>query len=73
MDQTTLGSTCEKRVSPLRAIRLKCMDCCCQQIVEVRNCTVTSCNLWPFRMGHNPNRKGLGGKPGQPMPARERG
>ena len=40
--------------APLRAIRLKCMDCSCQQIVEVRECSVTSCALWPYRMGHFP-------------------
>lgn len=55
-------SQAPKRVSPLRAIRLKCLDCCCQQIVEVRNCHITSCELWPFRMGKNPNRAGLGPK-----------
>ncbi len=43
-----------------KAIRLKCMDCTGQQIVEVRECTVTNCPLYHFRMGKNPfsNRKG---------------
>lgn len=47
--------------SPLRAIRAKCMDCTCQQIVEVRECTATDCPIHPFRMGKNPNRAGKGG------------
>lgn len=43
-----------------RAIRAKCLDCCCGQESEVRRCTATRCALWPFRMGVNPfsNRKG---------------
>jgi len=47
-------------LSPLRAIRAKCLDCCCWQEVEVRNCPSVKCALHPFRMGKNPNRKGLG-------------
>jgi hypothetical protein len=43
-----------KRLSPLKAIRLHCIDCCCGQIKEVRKCTATTCNLWVFRMGHRP-------------------
>lgn len=39
---------------PLRAIRLKCLDCCCGQIVEIRECVVTSCALYPYRMGCYP-------------------
>jgi hypothetical protein len=60
--QQDSNSAREKRVSPLRAIRLKCLDCSGQLINEVRNCTITCCNLWPFRMGRNPNRAGIGNK-----------
>jgi hypothetical protein len=41
-------------VSPLRAIRAKCLDCCCGQISEVRRCEAVSCPLWPFRAGRHP-------------------
>jgi hypothetical protein len=43
-----------------KAIRAKCIDCSCGQESEVRECTVTNCALYPFRMGKNPftNRKG---------------
>ncbi len=43
-----------------KVIRLKCMDCTGQQIVEVRECKIERCPIWPFRMGKNPfsNRKG---------------
>ena len=49
-------------LSPLKAIRQKCLECCCQQSAEVRLCPCEDCALYPYRMGHNPNRKGIGGK-----------
>ncbi|MFY9211881.1 MAG: hypothetical protein WAO69_12190 [Aestuariivita sp.] len=42
------------RVSPLRALRLKCLDCCNESAQEVRLCTAVDCASWPFRMGKNP-------------------
>ena len=48
-------------LSPLKAIRAKCLDCCAEQPSEVRLCPSEKCPLWPYRMGHNPNRKGIGG------------
>jgi hypothetical protein len=42
------------RVSPLRALRLKCLDCCNGSAREVRLCTAVDCPRWPFRMGKNP-------------------
>ena len=42
------------RVSPLRALRLKCLDCCNDSAQEVRLCTEVDCPSWPFRMGKNP-------------------
>lgn len=43
--------------SPLKAIRTKCIDCCCNQINEVKLCPVSDCPLHPFRFGKNPYRK----------------
>lgn len=43
----------EKRPT-LKAIRAKCLDCCCHQINEVKLCSCTSCPLWPYRFGKNP-------------------
>lgn len=43
--------------SPLKAIRAKCLDCCCDQITEVKLCPVSDCPLHPFRFGKNPFRK----------------
>ena len=48
-------------MSPLRALRKKCLDCCCGQIAEVRLCEATNCPLWPFRAGRHPWH-GLRGK-----------
>lgn len=40
-----------ERVSRSKAIRLKCLDCCCGQPSEVRKCPAVDCPLWRFRMG----------------------
>lgn len=45
--------------NPVKAIRAKCLDCCCGNPNEVRLCTVESCALFPFRFGKNPYRKEL--------------
>lgn len=43
--------------TPLKAIRSKCIDCCCNQISEVKLCPASDCPLHPFRFGKNPYRK----------------
>lgn len=47
----------DKRISPLKAIRLKCLECSCGSSYEVKLCPVTRCALYPFRDGHNPFTK----------------
>ncbi|GJN64895.1 hypothetical protein JCM17207_15200 [Faecalibacterium gallinarum] len=42
-------------MTPVKAIRAKCLDCCCGSAKEVRLCPVYGCPLYPFHMGHNPN------------------
>lgn len=42
--------------NPVKAIRVKCLDCCCGQANEVKLCTVNNCALYPFRFGKNPYR-----------------
>lgn len=44
-------------MTPMEAIKSKCLDCCCGQKTEVKLCTSTSCPLYEFRLGKNPNRK----------------
>ena len=43
--------------NPLKAIRERCLDCCCDQPSEVRKCTAVRCPSWPYRMGTNPFRE----------------
>ncbi len=43
-----------KQLTPMKAIRLKCLDCCCEQKQEVRACPVLKCSLWKFRLGLHP-------------------
>ena len=45
-------------LTPLRAIRLKCLDCCGESALEVKLCTVSRCALYPYRMGKNPDNRG---------------
>lgn len=41
----------EERITRGKAIRLKCLDCCCGNSAEVRRCPATGCPLWRYRMG----------------------
>lgn len=47
----------EKKLTPLKAIRLKCLDCCCGSSREVSLCSATKCPQWPLRFGKNLSRK----------------
>lgn len=47
-------------MTPMKAIRAKCLDCCCDSSNEVRLCTIQKCPLYPYRFGKNPNRSGIG-------------
>lgn len=38
-------------LSRVKAIRAKCEDCMCGQMAEVSRCNITTCPLWPYRMG----------------------
>lgn len=42
--------------TPVKAIRKKCLDCCCQQSKEVRLCTVINCAIYPYRFGKRPDK-----------------
>jgi len=46
-----------KKVPPLRAIHLKCLDCMSWQENEVKKCPSRDCILHPFRMGKTPTIK----------------
>ena len=44
--------------TPRKAIRAKCLDCCCGHPSEVRICTAVKCPLYPYRMGKRPKMDG---------------
>ncbi len=46
------------KTTPIKAIRAKCLDCCCGKATEVNLCPAKDCPLHPFRFGKNPNQKG---------------
>jgi len=39
----------EVKVPVAKAIKLKCLDCCCWDRNEITNCTVRQCGLWKLR------------------------
>jgi len=41
-----------KEVSPMKAIRQKCLDCSCGSSEEVKNCFAKKCPLYQFRFGY---------------------
>ena len=45
----------EKRLTRAKAIRAKCLDCCCGQAIEVRLCPCKTCPLYSYRMGKEIN------------------
>ncbi|MCD8215263.1 MAG: hypothetical protein LUC97_06465 [Clostridiales bacterium] len=48
----------EKTITnPVKAIRAKCLDCCCGSSNEVKLCPAEDCPLHPFRFGKNPYRQ----------------
>lgn len=44
-------------MTPMEAIRAKCLDCCYDNAYEVRMCSCKKCPLYDFRFGKNPNIK----------------
>lgn len=42
------------RITALKAIRLKCLDCSNGSSLEVSECPVQRCPIYPYREGHNP-------------------
>lgn len=56
--QMTADGGCKKHtlgsLTPMRAIRIKCIDCSGGLLKEVATCRVVECPLYPFRSGHKP-------------------
>jgi len=49
-----------KKLTPMKAIRAKCLDCMGGSHNEVKLCTSENCPLLIYRFGKNPSRKGIG-------------
>lgn len=56
LSASDLLSMGHEQLSPLEAIRAKCLDCCAGSPHEVRLCVAVACVSWPFRMGRSPWR-----------------
>lgn len=41
-------------LTPIKAIRAKCIECSCGSKQDVRLCPIKKCALYPYRMGHRP-------------------
>jgi len=59
-----MDNNIKKRLTPLKAVRAKCLECSSSQPSEVRNCLMPECALYPYRFGKNPKRSGKGKKNG---------
>ena len=44
----------QKILTPLKAIRSKCMECFCGQAKAIKLCNLSECPLFPYRMGKRP-------------------
>jgi len=47
-----------KQMTPLKAIRAKCLECCCGHPKDVKHCEFTKCTLYHYRLGKDMKRKG---------------
>lgn len=54
------------RITPLKAIRTKCLECAGGR-KAVKKCETANCALFSFKEGRNPRRKGIGRPGGNPL------
>ena len=43
-----------KKLTPMKAIRQKCLECACGSSIEVRLCPCAECPLYQYRFGRRP-------------------
>lgn len=51
-----------KHLSPVKAIKKFCYECVGESAKERYLCVSIDCPLYSYRLGDNPNRKGIGGR-----------
>lgn len=44
----------KRKLTPIKAIRLKCLDCSLGNRTEIKECPVTGCPIYPYRLGKLP-------------------
>jgi hypothetical protein len=54
-DMETDDESQPTELSPLKAIRRKCLECSGGSFSEVRICAISDCPLWPYRIGRRPS------------------
>ena len=47
-----------KEITPMKAIRQKCLDCSCGSSEEVKNCFAKKCPLYQFMFGYKLDENG---------------
>lgn len=47
----------QRQLTPIKAIRARCLDCCGYNVNEVKLCPDRDCSLYPYKLGKNPNIK----------------
>jgi hypothetical protein len=47
-----------KEITPMKAIRQKCLDCSCGSSEEVKKCFAKKCPLYQFRFGYKLDENG---------------
>ena len=47
------------KLTPIKAMRKKCLDCTADSYKEVRECHIISCPLWLYRKGTRPDSETL--------------
>ena len=53
----------KKILSPVKAIKKYCLECSGGSPKFRELCNIEDCPLYPYRLGKNPNRKNIGGRP----------
>ncbi len=51
------GGTRSVNITPLKAIRLQCVECMGFSVYEPAHCTSPLCSLYPYRLGKRPEHK----------------
>jgi len=47
----------KRKLTPMKALRLKCLDCVGYSPKDVADCDIVDCPLYPYRLGHRPKKQ----------------